>query len=175
MADQQPPGLTRRSSALALSARFTDELGSGVFGVLSPTLLRVFGLDLVGLALLNQVLFWVALVVEPIVSLLIDIRSRRGLLVWGSGFVAFALLLMGGATGYALLLVGFAAYGVGSGPLAHTADVVLIEAGGADADRLFARATFFDGRSKQFPVALAPSRPSPRLRRSCRCRSWSAS
>lgn len=112
--------------------------------MLGPTLLRVFGLDLVGLAFLNQLLFWVALVVEPVASLLVDVRSRRVLLVWGSAAVAGSLLLMGGAVSYGLLLAGFVVYGMGSGPLAHTADIVLVESARGDAERVFTRATLFD-------------------------------
>lgn len=134
----------RRAHHLALTGRFTDELGSGTFEVLGPTFLRVFGLDVVGLAVLNQLLFWVAFVVEPFASLLIDVRSRRILLVWGSTAIAAALLVMSTATGYAALLIGFALYGVGSGPLAHTADVVLVEGAADEAERTFTRATVLD-------------------------------
>lgn len=127
-----------------MTARFTDEVGSGTFDVLGPTFLRVFGLDVVGLALLNQILFWVALVVEPIASVLIDVRSRRVLLVWGATGIAASLLSMGSATGYAALLLGFVLYGVGSGPLAHTADVLLVEEAAEEAERTFTVATVLD-------------------------------
>lgn len=135
--------LGRRARRLALTGRFTDEVGSGTFDVLGPTFIRVFGIDVVGLALLNQILFWVALIVEPVTSLLIDVRSRRVLLVWGSTAVAAALLSMGTAAGYSALLLGFVLYGMGSGPLAHTADVLLVE-GSDEAERTFTKATVLD-------------------------------
>ena len=145
------PGLERRDDvsdravALAFLGRFTDELLSGTYAVLAPTFRRVFGLSLVAVALLDQVLFWVALVVEPPASLLIDVRSRRVLLATGAFFAGAALTVMGVAPGYEVLLVGFALYGVGSGPLAHTADVVVVESFPGDAERAFGRATFLDG------------------------------
>lgn len=125
--------------------RFTDELLSGVFVVLAPTFRRVFGLSLVAVTLLDQVLAWVALVVEPPASMLIDVRSRRVLLAAGALAIGASMVVIGAAPGYDVLLVGFALYGVGSGPLAHTADVVLVESFPHDSERVFARATFLDG------------------------------
>ncbi|MGH2687128.1 MAG: MFS transporter [Actinomycetota bacterium] len=137
--------MSGRAVALAFLGRFTDELLSGSYAVLAPTFRRVFGLSLVAVTLLNQVLFWVALVVEPPASMLIDLRSRRVLLTTGALFAGLALVVMGMAPGYEVLLVGFALYGIGSGPLAHTADVVLVESFPGDAERVFGRATFLDG------------------------------
>jgi MFS family permease len=54
------------------------------------------------------------------------------------------LLVAGLAQGFAGLLVAFAIYGLGSGPLAHTADVVLVEAFPDDVERAYARATAID-------------------------------
>ena len=43
-----------------------------------------------------------------------------------------------------MLLLGFALYGVGSGPLAHTADVVVLESFPHDPERAYSRATVLD-------------------------------
>lgn len=137
-------GVSDSAVALTLVARFTDELLSGILYVLAPTFRRVFGLDLVAVSLLDQVLFWVALVIEPPAALMIDVRPRRFLLAWGALWISIALLLVGVAPTYAVLLAGFAAYGLGSGPLAHSADVVLVESFSSNPERIFARATMLD-------------------------------
>jgi MFS family permease len=90
------------------------------------------------------VLSWVALVIEPPASLLIDVWSRRVLLAFGATCVGLSVLLMGLAPSYAVLLTAFAVYGLGSGPLAHTADVVNVEAYPDDPERAFGRATSLD-------------------------------
>ena len=113
--------------------------------MLAPTFRRTFGLSLVAVTLLQQVLAWVALVVEPPASMLIDVRSRRVLLSVGAALIGLSMVVIGAAPGYDGLLIGFALYGLGSGPLAHTADVVLVESFPADPERVFGRATFADG------------------------------
>ncbi|HEX7168627.1 MAG TPA: MFS transporter [Acidimicrobiales bacterium] len=137
-------GVSDRAVALAFSARFFDEVLSGAWTVLAPTFRRAFGLSLVQVGLLTQVLEWVALVVEPPAAALIDLRSRRVLLSVGAVAVGISMLVMGAAHTYAVLLLGFGVYGLGSGPLAHTADVVVVEAFAGDAERAYSRATFLD-------------------------------
>jgi fucose permease len=51
---------------------------------------------------------------------------------------------MGAAPTFAILLLGFALYGIGSGPLAHTADVVMVEAYPEAPSRIYARSTLID-------------------------------
>lgn len=133
-----------RAISLAFTARFVDEVLSSAWDVLTPTFRRVFGLSLVQIGLLDQVLTWVALVVEPIAGVLIDLRSRRLLMGFGAAAVGASLLVMAGAPTFAVLLVGFALYGLGSGPLAHTADVVVVETFADNAERAYSRATFID-------------------------------
>jgi MFS family permease len=133
-----------RAVALVFLARFVDEILSGAWTVLAPTFRRAFGLSLVQVGLLTQVVEWVALVVEPPAATLIDLRSRRALISFGGICVGVSTLLMGVAPTYASLLAAFAVYGFGSGPLAHTADVVIVEEFAGDADRAYARATFLD-------------------------------
>jgi MFS family permease len=133
-----------RAISLAFTARFVDEVLSSAWDVLTPTFRRVFGLSLVQIGLLDQVLTWVALVVEPIAGVLIDLRSRRLLMGFGAAAVGASLLVMAGAPTFAVLLVGFALYGLGSGPLAHTADVVVVETFADNAERAYGRATFVD-------------------------------
>ena len=133
-----------RAAALVLVARFTDELLSGALTVLTPTFRSTFGLSVVAVSALEQVLSWVALPVEPVAALLSDVRSRRVLLSFGATAVALSLLAAGLAQGFGGLLVAFAIYGLGSGPLAHTADVVLVEAFPDDVERAYARATAID-------------------------------
>ena len=141
---ERRPDVRDSAVALAFTARFVDEVLSGAWSVLTPTFRRVFGLSVVQIGLLSQVLDWVALVVEPVASSLIDLRSRRTLLSLGSSAVALSVLLMGAAPGYLALLAAFAIYGIGSGPLAHTADVVVIESFPTAPERAFGRATFLD-------------------------------
>jgi MFS family permease len=140
-----PPGpVSDRAKLLVFGARFTDELLSGAWTVLTPTFRAAFGLSLVGLGALSQAMNWVALGVEPFTATLIDVSSRRRLIGLGSGALAVSLALMGSAQSFWWLLGGFVVYGVGSGPLAHTADVVVVEAYPEGPQRAYARATFFD-------------------------------
>lgn len=133
-----------RGVTVAFTARFVDELLSGAWDVLSPTFRRVFRLSLFRVGLLFQVLDWSALVVEPIAASMIDHSSRRRLMTFGGVFVALSVAVMGLAPAYAVLLLGFALYGIGSGPLAHTADVVVVECFPGDAERAYSRSTFLD-------------------------------
>lgn len=136
--------ISDRGLAVVFTARFTDEALSGAWTVLTPTFRSGFGLSLFQVGLLTQVLSWVALVVEPVSASLIDWSSRRRLIVWGSAALAVSVLAMAAARSDAWLLVAFALYGLGSGPLAHTADVVVVEVCSAVPERAFARATFLD-------------------------------
>lgn len=137
-------GVSDRVVRLGFAGRFVDELLSGLFDVLMPTFRTQFGLSLAQVGLLPTVLNYVAAVVEPLNGLLIDTWNRRWLLAGGAAFCGLALLAMGLAEGYALLLLGFVLYGVGSGPMAHTADVVLVEAHPEAPSRIYARATSLD-------------------------------
>lgn len=146
-----------RALGLSFSGRFVDEVLSGTWSALSPTFRSHFGLSLLQVGLLDQVLNWVALAVEPPASLLIDVRSRRVLLSVGATCVGLSTLLMGLAPTYAALLSAFAIYGLGSGPLAHTADVVNVEAYPDDPERAFGRATSLDTIGALFAPALVAS------------------
>ena len=130
--------------AVAFTARFVDELLSGAWTVLTPTFRRVFGLNLFQVGLLVQVLEWVALVVEPLAASMIDHSSRRRLLAGGAAVLVLSTVAMAAAPGFAVLLLGFALYGVGSGPLAHTADVVVLESFPHDPERAYSRATVLE-------------------------------
>jgi MFS family permease len=109
-----------------------------------PTFRRVFGLSLVRVGLLSQLLTWASVVVEPPAAGLIDLRSRRPLMAGGALAIGGAMLVMAGATGFGVLALGLGLFGLGSGPLALTADVVVVEAYPTSPDRAFSRATFFD-------------------------------
>lgn len=138
------PGASRRAIVLGFGGRFTDELLSGLPAVLMPTLRAQFGLTYAQIAALDLALGYVAALVEPGAGLLIDVWQRRWLLSWGAAGVGFSIMLMGLAPNYLFLLAAFAVYGLASGPLAHTADVVLVEAHPHAPDRIFARATMLD-------------------------------
>jgi MFS family permease len=112
--------------------------------VLTPTFRRVFGLGLFQVGLLVQVLEWVALVVEPLAASSIDHSPRRRLIAGGAVVLTVSMVAMAAAPGYWALLLAFALYGVGSGPLAHTADVVVLESFPADPERAYSRATVLD-------------------------------
>lgn len=129
---------------VGLGGRFYDELLSGLPAVLTPTFRAVFGLSYAQLSLLSLALSYVAAGVEPIAALLVDVWRRRWLMAWGAAGIGLATVVMGLAPTYLLLLLGFAIYGLASGPLAHTADVVLVEAYPQAPDRIFTRATLLD-------------------------------
>ncbi|MDQ1417206.1 MAG: hypothetical protein QOF81_2819, partial [Acidimicrobiaceae bacterium] len=136
--------MSDRAVALVFVARFADEVLSGAWTVLSPTFRVVFRLSLVQVGFLSQVLEWVALAVEPVAALQIDLRSRRPIMAIGAFALATSVLVMGLAPSFLVLGLGFAVYGLGSGPLAFTADVVVVEAFPFDAERAYSRATFLD-------------------------------
>lgn len=138
------PGASRRAIVAGLGGRFADELLSGMPDVLMPTFRATFGLSYAQISLLSLALNYVAVVVEPVSGVLIDLWSRRWLMAWGAFFTGLSILLMGLAPTFLLLMLAFACYGLGSGPLAHTADVVLVEAHPEAPDRIFARATVLD-------------------------------
>jgi MFS family permease len=137
-------GLDDRATVLALFARFTDEVASGLLLVLMPTFRVRLGLSVVQVGWLWQALFSTAALVEPLAGAAIDVLRRRPLLVWGAVGWAAALLLAAGAPSFGWLLAAFALVGVASGPLAHTADVVLVEAHPDAVERITNRSTVLD-------------------------------
>jgi MFS family permease len=137
-------GVTDRLVVVGLGGRFFDELLSGLPMVLMPTIRATLGLSYSQVGLLSLALSYVAAVVEPVNGLLIDVWRRRWLMAWGAAAVGLATAFIGLAPSYPLLLIAFAIYGLGSGPLAHTADVVLVDAHPETPDRIFARASMLD-------------------------------
>ena len=149
-------GMSRLAVWLAMGGRFTDELLGGLPDVLMPAIRRQFGLRLAQVGLLSLALNYVAAGVEPVSGLLIDVWRRRWLLAWGAAVIGLATIVLGLATGFTLLLLGFALYGLGAGPLAHTADVVLVESHPRAPDRIFARSTAIDtAGALAAPLAVA--------------------
>lgn len=136
--------LSESARLLAFGGRFADEILGGLPDVLMPTIRAQLGLSYAQISLLGVALDYVALVVEPAGGLLIDLWQRRWLMAWGAAAIGLAVALMGIAPTFLILLAGFALYGAGSGPLAHTADVVLVEGHPEAPDRIFARATAVD-------------------------------
>jgi MFS family permease len=65
-------------------------------------------------------------------------------MAWGAAGIGLGTMVMGLAPTMALLLLGFAIYGLASGPLAHTADVVLVESYPGVPGRIYTRATALD-------------------------------
>jgi MFS transporter, FSR family, fosmidomycin resistance protein len=137
-------GLDDRATVLTLFARFADELASGLLIVLMPAFRARLSLTVTQVGWLWQVLFSVAAVVEPIAGAAIDLIRRRPLLVWGAFGWGAALLLAAGAPTFGWLLAAFALIGLASGPLAHTADVVLVEAHPEAVERIASRSTVLD-------------------------------
>jgi predicted MFS family arabinose efflux permease len=138
------PGVSRRSATLGYLGRFTDELLYGSADVLMPTIRRELGLSYAQVALLPLALDYVAAVVEPAAGLLIDLWQRRWLLAWGAAMCGLSLVVMGVAPTFLIMAVGFGIYGLGSGPLAHTADAVIVDAHPEAPSRAFARGTTLD-------------------------------
>jgi MFS family permease len=137
-------GVSDRVVVVGLGGRFYDELLSGLPAVLMPTFRAVFGLSYAQLSLLNLALSNVAAGVEPIGALLVDVWRRRWLMAWGAAGIGLATAVMGLAPTYLVMLVGFAIYGLASGPLAHTADVVLVEAYPQAPERIYTRSVMLD-------------------------------
>lgn len=138
------PELDERAAVLVLFGRFVDEVASGVLLVLMPVLRRRLGLSVTQVGWCFQALHSVAAVVEPVSGAAIDVVRRRPLLVWEAFGWAGALLLAAGAPSFGWLVGAFALAGAASGPLAHTADVVLIEAHPGREERIQSRSTTID-------------------------------
>lgn len=141
-----------RVMAVSLAARFMDEILSGLPSVLMPTIRATLRLSYVQVSLLSLALNYVAAVIEPIAGLLIDIWKRPWLMAGGAAVIGLATAVMGAAPTFAILVLGFGLYGIGSGPLAHTADVVMVEAYPNAPSRIYARSTVID----TFGALLAP-------------------
>ncbi len=137
-------GVTYRATVVTLAARFMDELLSGLPDVLMPTIRATLGLSYAQVALLPLALNYVGAVIEPIAGLLMDVWQRKWLMAFGAAVVGVAVMVMGIAPTFAIMLLGFALYGVGSGPLAHSADVTLVETHPQAPDRIYARSTLID-------------------------------
>ncbi|MEX2620419.1 MAG: hypothetical protein WD250_09380, partial [Egibacteraceae bacterium] len=131
-------GLDDRATVLALFARFTDELCSGLLVVLMPTVRTRLGLSLSQVGWCFQALTSAGVVVEPL----------AGAAGWSA-----ALLLAAGAPTFGWLLGAFALVGAASGPLAHTADVILVEGHPGAEERIASRSTALD----TIGALLAPS------------------
>lgn len=148
--------LSERATVLALLARFTDEFASGTVIVLLPTLRRAAGLSVAQVGLALQVMDVVAGLADPVVGFAIDLWRRRPLLVMGAAGWALALLMLGALPTFLGLLAGFALIGATSGALAHTADVVLIEAHPRTAERVSTLSTIVDSVGALLaPLAVA--------------------
>jgi MFS family permease len=65
-------------------------------------------------------------------------------MTWGAAGIGLGTIVIGAAPTFAILILGFAIYGMASGPLAHTADVVLVEAYPNSPDRIYSRSTLID-------------------------------
>lgn len=137
-------GSSTRLVNVGLAARFVDEVLSGLPDVLMPTIRAQLGLSYTQISLLQLALTYVAAVIEPVGGLLIDVWQRRRLMVWGAVGVGLATAVMGVAPTFFFLAAGFAIYGLASGPLAHTADVVLVEAYPETPDRIYTRSVMVD-------------------------------
>jgi len=146
-----------RAARLAFLGRFADELLFGATDVLMPTIRATFGLSYAQVGLLHLALQYVAGLVEPVSALLIDVWERRWLLAWGAAGIGLSTVMVGVAPTFAVLVLAFAVYGLSSGPLAHTADVVLVQAHPAAPGRAFARATALDTTGALLGPALVAS------------------
>ncbi|MFN2221324.1 MAG: MFS transporter [Chloroflexota bacterium] len=137
-------GVSDRVVGIALAARFMDELLSGLPTVLMPTIRAQLGLSYTQVSLLGLTMAYVSAFIEPVNGLLIDLWKRPWLMAWGAAGIGLGTMVMGLAPTMALLLLGFAIYGLASGPLAHTADVVLVESYPETPGRIYTRATALD-------------------------------
>ncbi len=137
-------GVSDRVVGVSLAARFMDELLGGLPSVLMPTIRAQLGLSYTQVSLLGLTLTYVAAFIEPINGLLIDLWKRPWLMAWGAAGIGLGTMMMALAPTMAFLLLAFAIYGLASGPLAHTADVVLVESYPETPGRIYTRATALD-------------------------------
>ena len=137
-------GISDRLVSVALSGRFMDELLSGLPNVLMPLIRSQLGLSYTQVSLLGLTLDYVSAPVEFISGLLIDLWKRPWLMAWGAAAIGIGTAVIGVAPTFLFLIVGFAIYALGSGPLVHTADVVLVESYPEAPDRIYSRATLVD-------------------------------
>jgi len=137
-------GISDRVVAVALSGRFTDELLSGLPNVVMPFIRSQLGLSYTQVSLLGLTLDYVSAPVEFISGLLIDLWKRPWLMAWGAAAIGIGTAFIGLAPTFLFLIAGFAIYALGSGPLVHTADVVLVESYPEAPDRIYSRATLVD-------------------------------
>jgi FSR family fosmidomycin resistance protein-like MFS transporter len=128
-----------RATRLVLPARFVDEVLSSARRVLVPAFRARFGLTYAEVSLLSLTSGYASAVAEPTSGLISDLVQRRWLLVWGALGVGLATVLMGAAPTFGVLLLGYALYGAAAGPLAQTADVVLVESHPTAPGRVVAR------------------------------------
>ncbi len=141
---KREPHVTNRHLVIAFGARFYDELMSGLPDVLMPTIQAQLGLSLTQVGLLRTLLDYVAAAVEPINGLLIDVWPRHWLMSFGALMLGLSIITIGIAPTFAILILGYVLFGFGSGPIAHTGDVVVVEAYPSAPDRAFARSTMID-------------------------------
>lgn len=146
------PRFSTRQTILAYGGRFSDELLGGIPDVLMPTIQQTLGLSLAQIGLLSQVAEWASQVVDPVHGLLLDVWDRKWLMGLGAVGVGLSTLLIGVAPTFAFLLLALALYGTSAGPLAHTADVLVVEAYPDEPDRAYTRSVLFD----TIGAALAP-------------------
>lgn len=146
------PSFSLRQIILAYGGRFSDELMGGLPDVLMPTIQQQLGLSLAQVALLRQVMEWVSQVIDPVHGLLLDVWDRKWLMGLGAIGTGLAILLVGLAPTFGLLLLAFALYGAAGGPLTHTGDVLVVEAYPTAPDRAYTRSVLID----TIGAALAP-------------------
>ncbi len=149
-------GVQARTVWVGLFGRFADELLSGLFVVLLPTFRSVFNLSLAQASLLLQILEYVAVIVEPVAGVLNDIWQRKWIMAFGAAVCGLSLMTMGIAPTFLVLLLGFALYGLGTGPMAHSADILLVETHPDAPERIFARSTLLDTIGALIAPLLVP-------------------
>ena len=137
-------GVTDTQVAIGFLARFYDEFAGGLPDVLMPTIQAHLGLSLTQVGLLRQVLDYVGAGIEPINGLLIDLWQRKWLMGFGAAILGLSITVIGLVPTFAWLVAAYVLFGLSSGPLAHTGDVVIVEAYPTAPDRAYARSTFID-------------------------------
>lgn len=136
--------VTPMQAGLGFLARFYDELVGGLPDVLMPTIQAQLDLSLTQVGMLRQVLDYVGAGVEPINGLLIDIWRRKWLMGFGAASLGLAIMTIGTAPTFFWLILGYVLFGLSSGPLAHTGDVVVVESYPTAPDRAYTRSTLID-------------------------------
>lgn len=126
---------------LLLAIEFLDELVFGAEEAAWPLIRDDLHLTYWQIGLLLGLPNFIANFIEPIIGILGDVGKRRALIVGGGLFFTLALLLMGLAASFPVLLLAFVLFAPSSGAFVNLAQASLMDSDPARHEHLMARWT----------------------------------